>query len=136
MKDLEYQEQCALFRWAAFNEKQYPELKLLYASANGGKRNKITAVRLKRSGVKAGIPDIHLPVPRRFYHGLFIELKVGKNKVTPLQQVWIDNLNSQGYHAVVCYGWLEARDTIIRYLLMIEEVLNQARQGKVYLKTP
>ena len=58
MRDLEYQEQCALFQWAALNEKKYPELRLLYASANGGKRNIVVAAKLKKSGAKAGIPDI------------------------------------------------------------------------------
>lgn len=44
------------------------------------KRDKATAVALKRQGVKAGVPDICLPVARNGYHGLHIELKAGKTQ--------------------------------------------------------
>ena len=41
---------------------QYPELKLLHAIGNGGKRNLIEAVRMKKEGVLSGVSDIMLPV--------------------------------------------------------------------------
>ena len=43
---------------------------------------------MKRQGVKAGVPDICLPVARNGYHGLYIELKAGKNKATKNQEKW------------------------------------------------
>lgn len=84
---------------------------------NGGKRDKRTAVALKRQGVKAGVPDICLPVARNGYHGLYIELKAGKNKATKNQEKWQVFLNDQGYYAVICYGWREAAKVIEEYLL-------------------
>ena len=45
---------------------------------NGGSRNKLEASNLKKQGVKAGVPDLFLPVGRGSYHGLFIELKSAK----------------------------------------------------------
>mgnify|MGYP004433785991 CR=1 FL=1 len=42
-------------------------------------RDARTAANLKRQGVKAGVPDLHLPVARGGYNGLYIELKVGSN---------------------------------------------------------
>ena len=84
---------------------------------NGGKRDKRTAVALKRQGVKAGVPDICLPVARNGYHGLYIELKAGKNKATKNQEKWQVFLNDQGYYAVICYGWHEAAKVIEEYLL-------------------
>lgn len=68
-------EQQCLFRWAEFASGKYPELRLMYHIPNGGARSKATAGRLKAEGVKAGVPDICLPVSRDGYHGLYIELK-------------------------------------------------------------
>lgn len=48
---------------------------LFTASANGGSRYMAEAVKLKRMGVKAGFPDITIPIARKGYHGLYIELK-------------------------------------------------------------
>ena len=112
----ESQEQKALFQWAGYAEQQYPELKLLHHIPNGGKRDSRTAVNLKREGVKAGVPDICLPVARGQYHGLYIELKAGKNKTTTKQKEWLNALNQEGYATKVCYGWSEARETIEKYL--------------------
>ena len=83
---------------------------------NGGSRNKIEAAHLKAQGVKAGVPDICLPVPRGKYHGLYIELKYGKNKPTAAQLCWLNNLNMQGYAVAICWGWEKAKDVIIAYL--------------------
>ena len=112
----EAQEQRALFKWAGLAEQKYPELRLLHHIPNGGKREARTAINLKREGVKAGVPDICLPVARGEYHGLYIELKAGKNKTSSKQEEWIKLLIEQGYYVKVCYGWLEAREVIESYL--------------------
>ena len=113
----EHTEQVALFDWARANEPMYLQLGLLFAIPNGGKRHIVTATRLKASGAKAGIPDISLPVPNRHgKHGLFIELKVGKNKPSKKQWWWIYSLRAEGYAVEVCYGFEEARNAIVSYL--------------------
>ena len=111
-------EQTNLFRWAAYEQNSYPELKLMFHIPNGGSRNKLEAANLKRQGVKAGVPDICLPVARGNYHGLFIEMKnaSGKNKATDKQKEWIQDLNRQGYMAIVCYGWQEASEVLKKYM--------------------
>ena len=75
-----------------------------------------TAANLKKEGVKAGVPDIVLPVPRGAYHGLYIELKVGRNKTSLKQKEWISMLKEQGYFVEVCYGWIAAKEVIENYL--------------------
>ena len=112
----EANEQATLFQWAAFNEGKYPELALLYHIPNGGSRNKIEAYNLKRQGVKAGVPDLCLPVARGKYHGLYIELKHGKNKLSDNQKIWLKRLQNQGYCAECCYGWQAAANLIEEYL--------------------
>ncbi len=108
--------QEALFEWAAYNMVRFPELEYMYHVPNGGKRDKATAVALKRQGVKAGVPDIVLPVARGGWHGLYIELKVGKNKATDNQKRWIKFLAEQGYYTTVCYGWQQAAREIEEYM--------------------
>ena len=105
----EEEEQAAVFRWAELMSGQHPELQLLMHIPNGGYRHPATAARMKAQGVKAGVPDIFLPVPRDGFHGLWIEMKrVKGGKVSPEQKEWIEILNSYGYFAIVCRGADEA----------------------------
>ncbi len=110
-------EQQALFEWAEIAAKKTPELKLLFAIPNGGKRPITTAMRMKAEGQKSGVPDICLPVPCKKYHGLYIEMKVGKNKPSANQLWWIEQLQAQGYRVDVCYGWGEAVKVIVDYVI-------------------
>ena len=116
MKSAESLEQQALIQWAQFQSRTYPELKLLYHVPNGGKRNKVTAIRLKKEGVKAGVPDLCLPVPKGKWHGLYIEMKAQNGKLSKKQIWWIEQLRQQGYYVAVCYGWEQAKEMIVRYL--------------------
>ena len=112
----EHDEQVALFQWAQMQAGKYPELDLIYAVPNGGKRHLHTAVKLKREGVKAGVPDIFLPVARAQYHGLYIEMKFGKNKLSEQQAWWKVKLQEQGYMCWVSYSFEDAKDIILAYL--------------------
>ena len=113
----ESDEQQALFTWAKWNMKRYPELELLTHIPNGGLRNVVVATKLKAEGTQKGFPDIILPVARQEYHGLAIELKRAKGgRLSEEQKWWLENLSKQGWLAVVCRGAAEAIDTLKRYL--------------------
>jgi len=113
----EAQEQRILFQWINFNKTMHPELGLCFHIPNGGSRNTLEAHNLKQQGVKAGVPDICLPVARGPYHGLYIELKRVRNgKLSNDQRRWLGDLTKQGYRAVMCRGWEEARKEIEAYL--------------------
>lgn len=116
MNQYEANEQIALMQWANLQSGKWPELNLLYHIPNGGSRNKTEAAHLKQQGVKAGVPDLHLPVPRGNFHGLHIEMKYGKNKTTEKQDEWIKALRKQGYAVEVCYGWEAAAEIITKYM--------------------
>lgn len=120
MKQYEADQQRKLFQWTTFIRAEYPEIDLMFHIPNGGSRNKLEAANLKRQGVKAGVPDLFLPVSRGGYHGLFIELKHGKNKPTEKQTEWLKNLNEQDYAVAVCYGCDEASKKILKYLKLGE----------------
>ena len=109
-------EQTNLFRWAAYEQGKYPELKLMYHIPNGGSRNRLEAANLKKQGVKSGVPDSCLPAARGTYHGLHSEMKSVRNKATENQKQWLSDLNEQGYCTVLCYGWNAASEVITNYL--------------------
>jgi len=115
-KRSEATEQEALMEWCVWQQGKYPELGLIYHIPNGGSRNTLEAVNLKRQGVKAGVPDLCLPVAKNGFHGLYIEMKYGKNKTTQNQEEWLEALKEQGYFTTVCYGAEEAKWIIARYL--------------------
>ena len=116
MRDLEHQHQVALVTWAGYAAGADPRLRLLYAIPNGGLRSKSEAARMKSSGTRAGIPDLHLPIPISPHAGLWIEMKAGKNTTTPEQDYWLESLAEYGHACAVCYGWESAKAAIESYL--------------------
>jgi len=116
MRHQESDEQQALFQWSKLSQSKYPELSLLHSIPNGGKRNIREASRLKKEGAKAGVSDIFLPVARKEWHGLYVELKVKGGKTSDNQKWWIAETTKQGYLSVVCFGWIEAKEVIEGYL--------------------
>lgn len=107
--------QTALYCWRALTVGTMPELKWLHAIPNGGYRDPKTAGKLKATGVRRGIWDNFLPVPTEDWSGLYIELKVGKNKLTVEQEEFRNDLR-HWYQFKVCYGWEDARDRVVEYL--------------------
>lgn len=126
-KRSEATEQERVVRWAAFYEKDCDKLALLFHVPNGGSRNQLEAANLKRQGVKAGVPDLCLPVPMGEKHGLYVEMKWKNNKTTEKQDWWLEKLKQQGYETAVCYSADEAMDTIAKYL-GIEEVTGRSQK--------
>lgn len=88
----------------------------LMAIPNGGQRNLTVATKLKAEGVRAGVPDLFLPVPVGGSNGLWIEMKAAGGRVSEKQKDWLDYLDSVGYTCKVCFGSAEAIETIEKYL--------------------
>lgn len=90
---------------------------MLYHVPNGGSRNKAEAGRFKAEGVKAGVPDLCLPVARGGFHGLYVELKRLRGSKTSEDQImWMEELTKQGYCVALCKGWEAAANAILEYL--------------------
>lgn len=117
-------EQMGVIDWANWNTGRFPELKLLFHIPNGGKRDAREAARFKAMGVKAGVPDLCLPVPMNGFAGLYIEMKYGKNKPTDHQKEWIKALKEQGYKVTVCYSGVEATQELESYLQGVHTILS------------
>lgn len=117
--DYEGNEQVALMRWLQL---QHPAAwALTYHVPNGGRRDKVTAAKLKAQGVKAGIPDLKMAIARGGYFGLYIEFKATPPHdaaVAKTQREILDLLAAEGYLAVVCKGMAAAMSAIIKYLAL------------------
>lgn len=114
VKISEHEHQVNVIKWFNLQYKQFSGR--LYANANGGQRNIVVAIKLKAEGVSAGVPDLTLPVARNGYHGLYVEMKAGKGRLSETQSEWINFLCEQGYYTAVCYGFDEAKLMITNYL--------------------
>lgn len=119
MVPTEAQEQIALIKYAAI----HPILKVyLFAIPNGGKRDIVTAKRLKLQGVKPGVADLFLAYPIDYNNiikcGLFIELKrnIKSSKCTQEQIVFLKNMYDKKYSVAICHGLNETIDCINDYL--------------------
>lgn len=99
MQHLEDQEQARFCAWL-------DEHGILYhANPNGGYRTPAQAAMFKRTGVKAGVPDIFICEPRGYQHGMYVEMKrVGGGVVSDAQRGWIMKLKQRGYNVRVCHG--------------------------------
>lgn len=112
MKELEHQLQVSCIKWFRLKYRGH----LIYSIPNGGKRNIIIAAKLKSEGVVSGIPDLHIPIANRFYHGLYIEMKVKPNTPTDNQETIMNQLRVNGYKCEVCYSLDEFISVVTNYL--------------------
>lgn len=82
----------------------------LFHVPNGGKRNSIEAAKLKAMGVRPGVPDLLLVIPRGGYNYLAMELKVGNNTQTANQRNYQTKMSENGG----CYAVIRTIDEFIQ----------------------
>jgi hypothetical protein len=85
-------------------------LLLWFAVPNGGSRNLLEAVNLKRQGLRAGVPDLCI-IPK-IGPVMFIELKSEEGTLSRLQSIWLQNLVEYGCPVRVC----RSRDEVEQFL--------------------
>ena len=128
----ESQSQAAVIQWWALACKGYglPEF-ALFSVPNGAvlagnaQRRAIQMNNLKRTGLRAGVPDLFLAVPHpvqsaapdaEWLSGLFVEMKKRGNKPSEPQIAMHYYLRTHGYHCVVAMSSDEAIQAIKGYL--------------------
>jgi len=115
----EHDHQVSLFDWRDhIGVREFPELEWMFAIPNGGHRKISVARRLKREGVKAGVLDVLIPIPRGNYIGMWIEMKFGKNKLTKEQAAFMEKMRDFGYHCAVAYVVDDAVKEVRNYMQM------------------
>lgn len=109
-------EMVAFFEWAKRMEGKIPEMRLVHHVPNGGHRHPRVAMQLKRMGVKPGIPDIEIPVPRRGFTGAHVEMKRTKGgRLEDEQRKVLLALQEQGRFVFEAKGWDIARNVTLWY---------------------
>jgi len=128
-KNSEANEQTAFFEWAEYVN----ELKWMHSSLNGAflagdkVQRAIQMKKLKAQGMKNGVLDVFLPKAKGAYHGMYIEMKFGKNKMTDEQKKFAIDIAAEGYCIFTCYNSGEAIDAVKLYLkLKPEETISSA----------
>jgi hypothetical protein len=114
----EEQHQEAFFQWCEVKGRQNSEFLEFFHVANGGHRFAHTGAKMKRQGVKRGVPDVMLLIPKDRYHGLIIEFKAWPNKPTVHQKKWLKRFSDRGYLTALCYTWEDAAKVAERYLAL------------------
>lgn len=112
----EHADQVALFSRAMEHEDRIPELRGLYATPNAGKRSRRVGYELKREGLRPGMLDVCLPLPRGGYGALYIEMKRPGNGPSADQLAWAGTLRALGNRVEFCWGTDAAWDVILDYL--------------------
>jgi len=126
----EHDEQTFLFHWVHVFEKKHPKLKVVFSTPNGGHRLPSAARKIKQEGARAGVWDVMVCTPKYVdgqlvSHAMFIEMKVGRNKLTDTQIEFRNNVLSldDKYVFVICYNWLDAVHEIANYLDLPKEII-------------
>lgn len=91
----------------------------------GGNRRKFYAVlaKLKREGLRKGVPDLFLVKPSGAFSGLFIEMKAGYNKPTPEQNQMMRKFKEDGYACCICKSLKDFKKAITTYLNQPDDFL-------------
>lgn len=72
----------------------------------------------RQPGVRAGMPDLLLPVARGNFHGWYCELKIQGGKCSAVQRTMHHRLRMEGYRVVTIW------DSVDEVMSEIEEYLN------------
>ena len=116
MIDLEHQVQKAIAQYLDLRGVCY------FAIPNGGKRNLITATKLKAEGVKAGVPDICVLNDGRVF---FLEVKRpasttgGKGRLSPAQKEMIARFEEECISVKVVYSVADVIEACIDWQINV-----------------
>lgn len=98
--------QAMVCRWLDANRVRYfavPNGALL-----GGRSRFATMGKLKREGLKNGVPDLIIPQPAADGRPAAVEMKKPGGRLTDEQRDWLCWFERNGWHALTCYGFDDA----------------------------
>ena len=107
--------QSEFFAQAKIFFPRIPE-KLLFAVPNGGSRNKLEAINLKRQGVKSGVADVLLLIPKGGFASLCLEFKTKTGKQSDEQKEFQKQAEKCGSKYVIVRSVKEAIEKVREYL--------------------
>ena len=111
--------QAGCVKWFRYQYSEYKDL--LFAIPNGlpifDKELRVKIYnRLNKEGLKAGVPDLFLAVPKGVYHGAFIEIKYDSDRLRKVQADMIRELESENYKCIIVRSLEEFIEQINEYM--------------------
>lgn len=91
--------------------------KLIFAVPNGGSRHIREAANLKRQGVKPGVSDVIVLIPKKGFASLCIEFKTSKGKQSDEQKEFQNQAESCRSKYVIVRSASQAIEELRKYLL-------------------
>lgn len=114
MRNIESRIQKSCVMWFRL---AYPDVEgLFFAVPNGGRRDAWTARIMKDEGVRAGVADLILLLPRGGYGALAVEMKTPKGKQSAEQKRFQMLCERHGICYVVCRCFDDFRNAVKRYM--------------------
>jgi VRR-NUC domain len=117
----EHHIQSAFFEW--LDRQKLDGVELAHAVPNGGARHPAVAAKLKKEGVKPGVPDVQWPVARGGFIGLAIEFKFDGGNATKEQRERITLMQREGWCVAICWDWQAAARLVQGYAGMMRVVI-------------
>lgn len=116
--DEEHRIQCSCIKWYRL---QYPHFcHNLFAVPNGGRRDEVTAGKLKAEGVMSGVADLILLKSNANYGALLIEMKTRTGHQSETQKEWQKLIERDGYKYVICRSLEDFIREVNEYLASVE----------------
>jgi hypothetical protein len=112
----ESESQAIVVAWAATMSLYDKRFVMLIAIPNGARTSWTQAKKLKREGMRAGVPDLFLAIKTKEFGGLWIEMKTETGRVSEAQAQWHKDLAACGYKVEVCRSAESAMYEIAEYL--------------------
>lgn len=103
----------------------------VFAVPNGQKRNIVVAKKLKKEGVTSGVVDLFIDIPNLIKHGLRLELKVCKNKLSEDQSEFKNRMERVGYVVEKCTS-LEDFEEILCDYFGLDRLTNQEIFSRIH----
>jgi hypothetical protein len=109
-----------------FNSK-YPEFKPYFIAIPNAQKREIKTDKKGRKyvpsankqiaeGMKAGVWDIFIAIPKGKNHGLWLEMKIKPNKLSPLQQQFYTDIRKMDYACEVIFSFEQFKTCIDWYM--------------------
>lgn len=108
--------QAAYFKWVDIRKRTVPELELVFHIPNGSHKSPRARQIFKAIGLKAGVPDVLVPVEGESGLSLWIEFKSKKGRVSDEQEQWHSRLRLYGHDVAICRDWAEAANKTLEHL--------------------
>jgi hypothetical protein len=89
--------------------------------------------KILQLGYKKGVPDLVIFVPRGIYHGLLLEVKSLRGRVSAEQKRWHTSLENNGYFVAIPRSFEQAKELIHLYLSLDMKQISESAENDIKL---